>query len=212
MASIETALRKWIKNLPEADKGGGLKSIAYILDQLFERGEKMDAFYGGKWKKVGSFFDSKNFGKGMFGGNNNLILQDLITWARGETKKRRLPISPDANPHVHLRKWSLGTELGVGVLGLGTFFIPYGDPDADLYTHGASAILMGSGFGAAAGNTLSYALDFNGDGIWFDIVGAVVGGLAGGLIYGLTTSKPEIMGGPPMQDPGHRNPVDPYGP
>lgn len=100
----------------------------------------------------------------------------------------------------------------MGVLGLGTFFIPYGDPDADLYTHGASAILMGSGFGAAAGNTLSYALDFNGDGIWFDIVGAVVGGLAGGLIYGLTTSKPDIMGGPPMQDPGHRNPVDPYGP
>ena len=213
MSSIDSDIRKWVKQLGPEQRKKAMKAILYVIDQTLERGEKMEAFWDGKEQKVPSFFGSESFGKGLFGGNNNKQLQELITWARGTAKSEGIPLTPDADPHVHFRKWTFMGELGVGALGIGTGFIPYNDPDANYYGHGASFILGGSGLGSAAGNALSYALDVNEYDWAFDLGGGVLGGLLGGLIYGLTTTKPGMMPGPTQpDDPGRRNPVDPYGP
>ncbi|MDX1387413.1 MAG: hypothetical protein R3257_07475, partial [bacterium] len=215
MATIRTRLQDWVRGLPASQRPEALEAVRYLLDQLFERGEKMEAFWNGQHQKVESFFGSDSFGKSILGGANNLHLQELITWSHGESKKAGSPISPDADPHEHFRKWTFTGELGVAALGLGTAFIPYGDPNADYYGHGASVILGASGLGAAGGNALSYALDIKDHKWLFDAGGAVLGGLVGGLIYGFTTTKPDMMPPgqmPPPEDPGHRNPVDPYGP
>jgi hypothetical protein len=144
-------------------------------------------------------------------------LQDLIDDLRGQSRQRDLPLSPDAEPHTHFRKWTLmGEGIGTG-LAVGSYFIPYSDDPMTTYNaQFGSSIAIGTGVGALAGNGLSYAFDIDSDYAWlFDIGGGILGGVAAGLIYNFAVSKPGSPMEPPVMmppDPGERNPVDPYGP
>ena len=215
MATIDRRLREWVDGQPSAErKRAATESILYVLDQTMERGEKMTVYWQGDYRQVDSFFGSDNFEKGLLGGNNNRVLQALIVWARSEADEQNIDLAPGHDPHVALRKWTLASELGVMGVGVGTYFIPYSDPQTKYYGHGASVILAGSGAGAAAGNFLSYKVNAGKNAWLYDVGGAILGGVAAGLIYGLTTTKPDMAGGPPTnpQDPGDRIGKTPFGP
>ncbi len=214
MASMDKGLREWFRGLKEKQKSEAMGATLYLVDQLLERGEKIDGYWGGKFTKVDSFFGSDSFGKSLFGGNNNKILQDLVDYLRSQRSVRHIPINPDADPHVHFRKWTiLGEGLGTG-LAVGSYFVPWSeDPTTTYNARFGSTIAIGAGLGAMAGNGLSYAFNVDKDYAWLlDVGGGLVGGLVTGLIYNAAASKPMMPMGPPLDDPGRRNPVDPYGP
>jgi hypothetical protein len=179
----------------------------------------MEVYWNGAYRTVDSFFKADNFEKGILGGTNNRVLQDLIVWARSEAEKYDIELFPGRDPQPALRKWTLVGELGVAGAGVGTFFIPYQDPEARYYGRGASVILGSSALGAAAGNFLSYELKAGKNAWLYDLGGAIIGGLAGGLIYGFTSTRPDMADGPPGmmmpppgRDPGDRVDKTPFGP
>jgi hypothetical protein len=205
MATIDRGLRDWVASQPTpGQKRLATEAILYALDQTMERGEKMEAYWNGAYREVDSFFSSDNFGKGLLGGNNNRVLQELIVWARSEAGEQNIELSEGQDPHTHLRKWTLLTELGVAGIGVGTYFIPYSNPQVGYYGRGGSVILGSSALGAAAGNFLSYEVKAGKSAWLYDVGGAILGGLAGGLIYGFTTTKP-------AEGPSGTTPPPPHG-
>lgn len=189
-------------------KAKALVALLSILETLFEKSGKMEIYWDKKLQETDNFYSSF-----PLMGPNKSALEQLIRWARGEAKDTKGIFDSPPVPHVAVRKWTLLTELGIGVAGSATALslLAVKESEARYWGQGAATITAGAGFGAAAGNALSYALDID-KGDWaFDLGGSLLGGLAAGLTYGLLVKNP---GGfmPPQPNPGQRYPVDPYGP
>lgn len=213
MDKISRELRLWVDGKTGDQRKEALEAINHLLKVLFEKDGKMEVFWDKQVQTTDNFYKTGNF---SILSNNKKALEDLIVWARNAATEEKLRLSPDNTPHVALRKWSLGTEIGLGVAGLGAgailAFAPIKDQNAQYFTQGGSIILGSSALGAAGGNLLSYKLNVTKNTWLFDVGGAVVGGLLGGLIYGLATPPPPAFGGGNNGNPGQRFPVDGYGP
>ncbi|MCE9624147.1 MAG: hypothetical protein K8R69_01645, partial [Deltaproteobacteria bacterium] len=208
MAKISTDLQAQISSLPIPEKIRMTGALLSILQELFEKDGKMEIYWNKGLQESKNFYSSFS----LLGTNKN-ELEKLILWTRGEAKNNPEIKSPKDIPHVSIRKWTLITELGIGAVGTGVALglLATKDGDPRYYGQGAATIAAGAGFGAAAGNLLSYGLDID-KGDWvFDLTGSLLGGLAGGLTYGFTVAKPSGKL-PPVKNPGQRFPVDPYGP
>jgi len=208
MAKISADLQTQISALPIPEKIKMSGALLSILQDLFEKDGKMEIFWNKGTQETKNFYGSF----ALLGANKN-ELEKLILWTRGEAKDTPGFQSPKDIPHVSLRKWTLITELGIGAAGtgvaLGLLATKEGDPR--YFGQGAATIAACSGFGAAAGNLLSYGIDID-KGDWiFDVGGSLLGGLAGGLTYGFMVARPADKP-PPTKNPGQRFPVDPYGP
>lgn len=209
MTKASAEIQTWVGSLPLTEQGKATEAVLALLKDLFERDSKIEIFWGKKIQSGDDFYSSF----AIMGSQKN-SLEDLILWARRNAKKD--PVATPETPHVALRKWTLTTELGVGVTGFGVAaaMIPMQYSDGKYYGQGASVILGGSGLGAALGNSLSYAFDVDKHSWAFDLVGALVGGAIAGTVYGFTVKPNPWDNGPmlPPPGPGTRYPVDPYGP
>jgi hypothetical protein len=226
MATIDRGLRDWVGRQSTPDKTRlATEAILYVLDQTMERGEQMEAYWSGSYRQVDSFFSSDNFGKSLLGGNNNRVLQSLIDWARGEADEQNIELFPGQDPHPALRKWTLLGELGAGVVGMGTYTAltlkqdAFSNPKAQHYTRGAGLAVGCAGFGAAAGNFLSYQFKAGKSAWLYDVIGGVAGGLACSAVFAATTKPGDRPGDngpdmtpPPERDPGDRVDKTPFGP
>jgi len=212
MEKISRELHLWVDGKTGDQRKEALEAINHLLKALFEKDGKIEVFWDKQVQTTDNFYKTGNF---SILSNNKKALEDLIVWARNAATEEKLKLSPDNTPHVALRKWTLGTELGIGVAGLGVgtalAFAPIKDQNGQYFTQGSSIILGSSALGAAGGNLLSYKLNVTKNAWLFDAGGALVGGLLGGLIYGLVTPPPPAFGGG-KTDPGQRFPVDGYGP
>lgn len=197
-------------SLPLEMKARATVALLDVLQGLFEKSGKMEIFWDKKLQETDNFYSSFP----LMGANKN-ALEKLILWARGEAKDAKDPLAPQKIPHVAVRKWTLLAELGIGAAGTATALslLAVDESEERWWGQGAATITAGAGFGAAAGNALSYALDID-EGDWaFDLGGSLLGGLAAGLTYGFLVPKPGNGFQPPTPtDPGRRFPVDPYGP
>lgn len=213
METIASELKKWAAGKATEQRTEALEAILYLLKALFEKGGRLQVFWDKKVQEIDNFYTTGNFSIISF---NKKALEDLIVWARNSAAEQKLVLPPENLPHVGLRKWTFGSELGIGVAGLGVgtalAFAPIKDKNSQYFTQGSSIILGSSALGAAGGNLLSYKLNVTKNAWLFDVGGAVVGGLIGGLIYGLATPPPPALGGPNGSNPGQRFPVDGYGP
>ncbi|MFO1463722.1 MAG: hypothetical protein U1F66_08080 [bacterium] len=209
MDKISKELQAWVELKTPDKRDGALQAILHLLKTLFERDGKMEIFLDKKIQESDNFYTTGNF---SIISSNKKALEDLIVWARTAAKNEKVPVSPDDLPHVGLRKWTLGTELGLGLAGIGAgtaiTFAPIQDKKAQYYSQGSAFILGGSALGAAGGNLLSYKLNVHKNAWLFDVGGAVVGGLIGGLIWGLAAKPPQ----PGYPGDPTRFPVDEYGP
>jgi len=194
-----------------------VQAMNYVLKSLFERGGKMQFFWGNDFEETENFYDTI---KRSLLSEKSKELDSLVSWARGKAVEAGVSLTPGTSPHTPLRKYALITEFGVAGLGTaGAFAFHFGakdDKNIQYYGTGASIIVGGAGLGAAGGNLLSYGLDVNPKYQWiFDVGGMLLGGLGASLIYGGVTGwKPNggMITMPPTDDPARRNPVDPYGP
>jgi hypothetical protein len=202
--------------LAEAKRKELVLAMNFLLNQLFERNGKMNVFWKNDFQKMDNFYDSV---KRTMLSQESSTLEDLVKWARSEAEEYGLDLPEGSHPHVPLRKWTLLSETGVGVLGAGTavtFHLAADDPNTKYWGRGAAISVAGAGLGAAGGNYLSYLLDVDKKYAWlFDVGGGILGGLAAGGIYRLSVSPPSSGPStiPPNMDPGRRFPgPDEYGP
>ena len=209
MVKASAEIRTWMDGLTAAQQKPANEALLAVLKELFERNTKIQIFWGKKVQEADDFYDSF-----PIMGAQKTALEGLIVWARRNAKKEDT-FSP-VTPHVAIRKWTLTTELSIGVTGFGVAaaMIPMEYSDGKYYGQGASVILGGSALGAAGGNLLSYAADVDKHSWLFDAGGAILGGVAAGLLYGfLVKPNPWEQGPiPPPPGPGTKYPVDPYGP
>ncbi len=211
MVKISEEVKKHHDALPIAMKVQANTALLSVLQELFEKSGKMEIY----WDKKTQETDNFNSSFPLIGANKS-ALESLILWSRGQAKDVA-SFDPDQKiPHVSLRKWTLITELGIGAAGTATALglLAVDESEPRYWGQGAATIAAGAGFGAALGNTLSYAFDVDEADWVFDVGGSLVGGLAAGLTYGFLVPKPGPGGTqpPPQPDPGRRFPVDPYGP
>ncbi len=209
MVQASAELKAWAEGLPAQQQAEASASILFFLQELFEKKGKMEVFWDNKVQERNNFYDAF-----PLIGPQKTALEKLILWARGRTKDNPDIMANQKIPHVSLRKWTLLTELGIGVAGTATALalLSTENKEPRWYGQGAATIAAGAGFGAALGNSLSYAFDVD-QGDWvFDLGGSLAGGLAAGLTYGFTVAKPGSNPQPPKPNPGQRYPVDPYGP
>jgi len=209
MDKASSELQTWANLQTDGKRNEALQAILYLLKELFERDGKMEVFQDKKIQSTDNFYKTGNFS--IMSGNKK-ALEDLIVWTRSTAKSESVPLLPGETPHIALRKWSFGTELGVGLAGIGAgtalTFVPISDKKAQYYSQGSTFILGGSALGAAGGNLLSYKLNVTKNAWLFDAGGAVVGGLIAGLIWGFAAKPP----GPGGSGTGTRFPTDGYGP
>jgi len=211
MVNASQEMKDMIEALPPKEKNEATSALLVVLQELFEKKGKMEIFWDQKIQEVGNFYDAF-----PLIGPQKTSLEKLILWARGQAKDSSNPLNPEKIPHVSLRKWTLLTELGIGAAGTATALglLATKESEQRWYGQGAATIAAGAGFGAALGNSLSYAFDVD-HGDWvFDLGGSLIGGAAAGLTYGFSVTKPGAGNNPhpPQPNPGKRNPVDPYGP
>ncbi len=209
MVKASSEIQAWINALPEPQQKPATEALLALLKELFERNTKIQIFWGKKVQEADDFYVSF-----PIMGTQKTALEDLIVWARRNAKKED-SLDP-VTPHVAIRKWTLTTELGIGVTGFGVAaaMIPMQYSDGKYYGQGAGVILGGSALGAAGGNLISYAADVDKHSWLFDVGGAIVGGVAAGLLYGFLVKPNPWEQGPmlPPPGPGTKYPVDPYGP
>jgi hypothetical protein len=196
MVKASSEIQTWINGLPAPQQKPATEALLSLLKELFERNTKIQIFWGKKVQEADDFYVSF-----PIMGTQKTALEDLIVWARRNVKKADGP--DPIIPHVAIRKWTLTTELGIGVTGFGVAaaMIPMEYSDGKYYGQGASVILGGS----ALVDKHSWL---------FDMGGAIIGGVAAGLLYGfLVKPNPWEQGPiPPPPGPGTKYPVDPYGP
>lgn len=215
MENTASQLKKWAAGKPLGERKDAIESILFLLKALFEKGGRIEVFWDKKIQSIDNFYSTGDFSIISF---NKKALEDLIVWGRNAAKEQKIELFPETTPHVALRKWTFGTELGLGVAGLGVgtalAFAPIKDRNSQYFTQGGSFILGGSALGSAGGNLLSYKLNVTKNAWLFDVGGAVVGGVLAGVIYGLASPKPPALGGPGggNTEPGQRFPVDGFGP
>ncbi|MCE9624148.1 MAG: hypothetical protein K8R69_01650 [Deltaproteobacteria bacterium] len=215
MDKISKELKDWANGKSPEKRQEAITAILFLLKNLFEKDGKMEVFWDKKLQQTDNFYQTGNFTVMSY---NKKALESLIVWARNSASDEKVTLPPEELPHTALRKWTFGSELGIGVAGLGVgtalAFAPIKDKNTQYFTQGGAFIIGSSALGSATGNFISYKTDATKN-LWvYDVGGAIVGGLLGGLIYGLTTTKPPAFGGPgnPNDDPARRNPVDGYGP
>jgi len=207
MDKIAEQIKKWGEGLPLVQQSAAKEAVNGLLNSLFADKGKIEVFLDKKIQSKDNFSATIP----VLGASRN-SLKDLIAWSGGSLTRDNKGKGTEPVGPMKVHGWSLGTELGVGVVGLGTAaaLIPLTSSKEKYYGQGAAVILGSSGFGAAAGNALAYAFKVDKHSWAMELGGAVLGGLAGGLIYGFTNPYPN--GGMSPVDPGTRYPVDPYGP